>query len=135
MKGAAQSLKVIGQPSRYSKPIIVRSTNLAPLKTITLRNYATIPNSPTLSTLPVVHQPFLAFTLHKQISSGRHASTTASDSVPLERTALHDLHVANGATMVPFAGYSMPVQYSDLSVGESHQWTRERASLFDVGHM
>ncbi|MCJ1318671.1 Aminomethyltransferase, mitochondrial [Xylographa vitiligo] len=37
--------------------------------------------------------------------------------------------------MVPFAGYSMPVQYSDLSVGESHKWTREKASLFDVGHM
>ncbi|KAK4981867.1 Aminomethyltransferase, mitochondrial [Elasticomyces elasticus] len=29
----------------------------------------------------------------------------------------------------------MPVQYSDLSVGESHRWTREKASLFDVGHM
>ena len=37
--------------------------------------------------------------------------------------------------MVPFGGYSMPVQYSDLSVGESHTWTREKASLFDVGHM
>ena len=37
--------------------------------------------------------------------------------------------------MVPFGGYSMPVQYSDLSVGESHKWTREKASLFDVGHM
>lgn len=37
--------------------------------------------------------------------------------------------------MVPFAGYSMPVQYSDLSLVESHKWTREKASLFDVGHM
>ena len=37
--------------------------------------------------------------------------------------------------MVPFAGYSMPVQYDDLSVGDSHRWTREKASLFDVGHM
>jgi aminomethyltransferase len=37
--------------------------------------------------------------------------------------------------MVPFGGYSMPVQYSDLSVGESHAWTREKASIFDVGHM
>ncbi|KAK5123082.1 hypothetical protein LTR85_003278 [Meristemomyces frigidus] len=37
--------------------------------------------------------------------------------------------------MVPFGGYSMPVQYSDLSVGESHHWTREKCSLFDVGHM
>lgn len=37
--------------------------------------------------------------------------------------------------MVSFGGYEMPVQYSDLSVGESHHWTREKASLFDVGHM
>jgi len=37
--------------------------------------------------------------------------------------------------MVPFGAFSMPVQYSDLSVGESHKWTREKASLFDVGHM
>lgn len=29
----------------------------------------------------------------------------------------------------------MPVQYSDLGITESHNWTREKASLFDVGHM
>ncbi|KAI5369292.1 Putative glycine cleavage T-protein/YgfZ [Septoria linicola] len=51
------------------------------------------------------------------------------------RTALYDLHLEHGGKMVPFGGYSMPVQYSDLSVGESHAWTREKASLFDVGHM
>ena len=53
----------------------------------------------------------------------------------LGKTALYDLHLAAGAKMVPFGDYSMPVQYSDLSVGESHKWTREKASLFDVGHM
>ena len=53
----------------------------------------------------------------------------------LQRTALYDLHVANGGQMVPFGGYAMPVQYSDLGIGESHKWTREKASLFDVGHM
>lgn len=37
--------------------------------------------------------------------------------------------------MVPFGGYSMPVQYSDLSIGDSHLWTREKASIFDVSHM
>ncbi|PSK45360.1 glycine cleavage system T protein [Elsinoe australis] len=37
--------------------------------------------------------------------------------------------------MVPFGGYEMPVQYSDLGVGDSHKWTREKASLFDVSHM
>lgn len=37
--------------------------------------------------------------------------------------------------MVPFAGFSMPLQYKDLSHLESHHWTREKASLFDVSHM
>lgn len=37
--------------------------------------------------------------------------------------------------MVPFAGFSMPLQYADLSHVESHKWTREKASLFDVSHM
>jgi len=35
--------------------------------------------------------------------------------------------------MVPFAGYSMPIQYEGI-VAE-HDWTREHASLFDVSHM
>jgi len=37
--------------------------------------------------------------------------------------------------MVPFGGHHMPVQYSDLSIVESHLWTRSKASLFDVSHM
>ena len=64
-------------------------------------------------------------------SARRYASTESA----LSKTGLFDLHVANGGKMVPFAGYSMPVQYSGLSVGDSHRWTREKASLFDVGHM
>ena len=78
---------------------------------------------------------FAKFANFPRFQGYRYASTTSSDAAPLERTALYDLHLKNGAKMVPFAGYSMPVQYSDLSVGESHKWTRENASLFDVGHM
>lgn len=37
--------------------------------------------------------------------------------------------------MVPFAGFLMPLQYADLSHMLSHNWTREKASLFDVSHM
>jgi len=37
--------------------------------------------------------------------------------------------------MVEFAGWEMPVQYSNLGVLASHHWTREKASLFDVSHM
>ncbi len=36
--------------------------------------------------------------------------------------------------MVPFAGWSMPIQYKD-SIMESTTWCREHASLFDVAHM
>lgn len=52
----------------------------------------------------------------------------------LSRTPLHDLHVALGARMVPFAGYEMPVQYSGGILAE-HRWTRDKAGLFDVSHM
>lgn len=63
------------------------------------------------------------------------ARYASSSSEPLAKTQLYDLHEAHGAKMVPFAGYSMPLQYADLSHVESHKWTREKASLFDVSHM
>ncbi len=53
---------------------------------------------------------------------------------PLLQTPLFDLHVALGARMVPFAGYSMPVQYPSGLVAEHHH-TRNHAGLFDVSHM
>ena len=52
----------------------------------------------------------------------------------LLKTPLHDLHVALGARMVPFAGYSMPVQYPAGLMAE-HKHTREAAGLFDISHM
>lgn len=69
--------------------------------------------------------------LAQSFSSVRQYSSEAS----LEKTPLYDLHASYGAKFVPFGGFAMPVQYSDLSVGESHNWTREKASLFDVSHM
>lgn len=52
----------------------------------------------------------------------------------LQKTALHDRHVALEAKMVPFAGYDMPVQYP-TGITEEHRAVRERAGLFDVSHM
>ncbi len=52
----------------------------------------------------------------------------------LLKTPLHAFHVENGAKMVPFAGYDMPVQYP-LGVMKEHTQTREAAGLFDVSHM
>ncbi len=42
-------------------------------------------------------------------------------------------HRANGARMVEFAGYQMPIQYDGIMA--EHAWTRESAGLFDVSHM
>ena len=51
----------------------------------------------------------------------------------LQTTPLHDVHVALGARMMPFAGYDMPVQYT--SILDEHRAVREAAGLFDVSHM
>lgn len=65
----------------------------------------------------------------------RSYASAASVSANVAKTKLYDLHLEHGAKMVPFGGFLMPVQYSDQGVGESHKWTREKASLFDVSHM
>ncbi len=59
---------------------------------------------------------------------------TASPETSLLRTPLYDLHLELGARMVPFAGYSMPVQYPAGLIAE-HLHTRAAAGLFDVSHM
>lgn len=62
--------------------------------------------------------------------------TAANPAAPvgLRRTPLYDFHLRNGARMVPFAGYEMPVQYQ-AGVIKEHQHTRTAAGLFDVSHM
>ena len=58
-----------------------------------------------------------------------------SDLPPsLHLTPLNALHLELGARMVPFAGYSMPVQYPGGLMAEHHH-TRTAAGLFDVSHM
>ncbi len=52
----------------------------------------------------------------------------------LKHTALYELHRQCGANMVPFAGYSMPLNYRSGPLKE-HRATRESAGLFDVSHM
>lgn len=55
-------------------------------------------------------------------------------NTPLKTTPLTDAHIALGARMVEFAGYSMPVQYPE-GVMKEHLWTREHCGIFDVSHM
>ena len=62
------------------------------------------------------------------------SGSAASPSAPLLTTPLNALHIELGARMVPFAGYSMPVQYPAGLMAEHHH-TRTAAGLFDVSHM
>jgi aminomethyltransferase len=57
-----------------------------------------------------------------------------TDTTSLLTTPLNALHLDLGARMVPFAGYSMPVQYPAGLMAE-HLHTRNAAGLFDVSHM
>ena len=50
-----------------------------------------------------------------------------------KRTCLYDKHVALGALMSPFAGYDMPIQYSNIT--DEHMAVRTACGVFDVSHM
>ncbi|KAJ5637476.1 hypothetical protein N7490_007355 [Penicillium lividum] len=79
--------------------------------------------------------PSTRIAVPKAIGTTQIVRYASSSSEPLSKTQLYALHEAHGAKMVPFAGFAMPLQYTDLSHVESHMWTREKASLFDVSHM
>lgn len=49
------------------------------------------------------------------------------------KTPLHDIHVALGARMVDFAGWTLPLQFAGIR--EEHVHTRTSCSVFDVSHM
>ena len=51
----------------------------------------------------------------------------------LKRTPLYEEHLKLNAKMVPFSGWEMPVQYSNVI--DEHMATRENAGLFDISHM
>lgn len=51
----------------------------------------------------------------------------------LLKTCLHDRHVALGALMSPFAGFDMPIQYTNIT--DEHNAVRHKAGMFDVSHM
>lgn len=51
----------------------------------------------------------------------------------IQKTCLHDKHVALGALMSPFAGFDMPIQYAGIT--EEHNAVRQNVGVFDVSHM
>jgi len=99
--------------------------------------------------ITIISPPFSSFLFEQKMQSVRSllrrqfstrtpvlsASGSGSGSAPVQRTNLYDFHVAHGGKMVPFAGWEMPVEYSDLGQIASHLHTRSAASLFDVSHM
>jgi len=48
-------------------------------------------------------------------------------------TPLTDLHIDLGAKMADFAGYNMPIVYTNIS--DEHEAVRQRVGMFDVSHM
>ena len=52
----------------------------------------------------------------------------------IKETSLINLHKSHGAKLVEFAGYNMPIQYSDGILNE-HKFTRSNCGIFDVSHM
>jgi len=54
-------------------------------------------------------------------------------STPSKTTPLHDQHVALGAMMTDFAGWSMPLRYGSETT--EHRAVRTAAGLFDLSHM
>ncbi|MCU0423681.1 MAG: glycine cleavage system aminomethyltransferase GcvT [Bacteroidia bacterium] len=51
----------------------------------------------------------------------------------MKYVALNDLHVSLGAKMIEFAGYNMPVLYTNLI--QEHLAVRNSVGVFDVSHM
>ncbi len=51
----------------------------------------------------------------------------------IKNIPLHDLHVQLGAKILPFAGYNMPILYTNLI--QEHMAVRNAVGVFDVSHM
>ena len=51
----------------------------------------------------------------------------------IKRTILFEEHLKLNAKMVPFAGFEMPIEYTNIS--EEHLAVRNQVGLFDVSHM
>src|SRR5262249_983333 len=69
----------------------------------------------------------LAFSSAASPLIGRHMTDS------LFQSPLNVWHKTHGARMVPFVGWSMPLQY--MSVVAEHKATRTSAGLFDISHM
>lgn len=61
------------------------------------------------------------------------AAPSTAPAPPLRRSPLHDRHLAAGARMAAFAGWTMPIDYG--SVVAEHLAVRGSAGMFDLTHL
>ncbi|HPZ07510.1 MAG TPA: glycine cleavage system aminomethyltransferase GcvT [Candidatus Eremiobacteraeota bacterium] len=73
--------------------------------------------------------------LGEKVKSDKTEFKFEEQKVPLKRTPLFEEHqkLASKTSIVPFAGWEMPVKYSGIK--EEHMAVRQTAGLFDVSHM
>lgn len=58
-----------------------------------------------------------------------------STAAAVAKTPFYELHKAASGKLVSFSNFLLPVQYEDMTIPQSHQWTRKNSSVFDVSHM
>ena len=56
-----------------------------------------------------------------------------STPAELQLSPLHEAHLRHGGRLVPFAGFSMPVQFSGITA--EHLAVRAHVGVFDISHM
>lgn len=66
--------------------------------------------------------------------SKRLSHTECNGPKPL-KTPFYDFHVSEGAKLVDFCGYSLPIVYRSQSIIDSHRHVRANCGIFDVSHM
>ncbi|MEP7088962.1 MAG: glycine cleavage system aminomethyltransferase GcvT [Nocardioidaceae bacterium] len=59
----------------------------------------------------------------------------AGDGSPLLTSPLHERHLALGAKLAEFGGWSMPLEYAGSGVVKEHTAVREAVGIFDVSHL
>lgn len=130
----SHALRSIGRRSSHtatSRRQLSTSTRLQPASRPVLSTSNRLTTRPIARTWPAFQNP----TINSQSSPLQTRNASSSSSEPLAKTPLYDLHISHGGKMVPFGGFHMPVQYTGLSVSQSHAFTREHSSIFDVSHM
>ena len=131
VRSLSRATRSIGEVARATEPQRRRLSIRAAERWSAPRREWSICSPPRITSTPTIQK---GRQIRLQSSSALPAPRFHTDEEP-GKTALHDLHVQHGGKMVAFGGYSMPVQYGDLSITNSHLWTRDKCSLFDVGHM